>query len=285
MRAPRPAPAIIAALSVSPSTARPRVPRPAARRPLARAAALAVAGGLMGSGCTVPALEREPWAPLRADSFALALKPALFDDYSIEGDFVAETPSATQRASDTGDVLGTFGVALRADWHFSDRWSTGLGVDLRRYVVRDLDPLPPPLDITVDEVSSLQYYLALRHQFAPFASAPRLRAYAQGIVSWFPTTDIGFEVDLSGVLPGEPPIRVDTEGDPYWLGALGTGLLYQWDDHVVLELGALYERALTDIDTDLTVAFGSGGPGFEIPFQAALAPGGWIVFAGLSYTF
>ncbi|QDU68485.1 hypothetical protein Pla86_35810 [Planctomycetes bacterium Pla86] len=237
---------------------------------------------LATGACRVPELQREPWHPLRGGSFALAVKPALFDDYTLEGDFVADTPGGLQQATDSGDVLGKFGVAVRADWHMTDRWSMGVGADLRKYVVRDLNPIDQ-LDIRVDDVQSLQYYWALRHQFQPFASSRRLRAYGQAILSWFPTTDIGF--DVTTPIPDEPAIRIDTKGEPYWLGALGTGLLYQWDDHVLLELGVLREWALTPIEADLTVEFGPGGPGFEIPFEASLKPEGWIVFVGLSYTF
>lgn len=275
---------MIARLPIDPSTApRSDSAAPAVRRrrdrPLAGAAALAA---LLGA-CSVPPLEREPWHPLRERSIAVVARPALFDDYELTGEFVADTPAAgILTATDTGDVLGNFGLVAGAEWNLSDRWSIGSGVEQRRYVVRDLNPIQE-LDIKVDDVESLNLYAALRHRFAPFASNPRLRAYAQVVLAWYSSTDIGFDVVTP--IPDEPPIRIDSEGEPFWLGGLGAGLLYQWSDRVVFELGTLYERSLTPLEADLTVEFGPGGPGFSIPFDAELEPEGWIVFAGVSYTF
>lgn len=209
----------------------------------------------------------------------VGLRPGLFALYGIDGEFVAETPAkGTLEQSDSGDFVARFGAAARAELVLRDDLLIALGIDYRLYDIDGLNPIQE-LDISVDEVDSLQYYLALRYLLPAFESQPRLRPFAQATVAYLPSVDIGFEIDLSNF--GSSNLRIDTEGEGYWVGGASVGLLYQWTDHLVAELGLLYEVPITELDADLSFSIGPS----EVPMFAELKPQGLLGFGGLTWYF
>ncbi|MCZ6598987.1 MAG: hypothetical protein O7B99_15225 [Planctomycetota bacterium] len=229
--------------------------------------------------CLTAPLEWEPWDIVRPGAFGLSLRPALFGIYRVEGDFTAETPAkGTLTQTDSGDLEGRFGLALEVEYFVTSNWMLAAGVDYRVYDIDGLNPIQG-LDVEVETVETLQYYLGLRHLFAPFASRPRLRPYVQGTLVYLPEVDIGFEVDLSAF--GSSNLEIDAKGDGYWVAGVATGLMYHWTPQLVAELGIAYELPLTSLDADLTFSIGPS----LVPFEAELEPEGLIGFWGLTYFF
>ncbi len=222
---------------------------------------------------------RAPWATRAAGGLALALKPGLFTLYGIDGDFTAETPAkGTLEESDSGDLVGRFGLALRAEYAWSSYGVAFLGAEYRVYDIEGLNPIQD-LDVSVETVDSMQYSVGVRGLLPALESLPRWRPYGELSVIYLPDVDVGFEVDLSRF--GSSNLEIDTQGEGYWMGAISAGALYAWTEHLSAEIGLVYEVPITEMDTDLSFSIGSS----TVPMFGELAPRGLVGFCGLTWTF
>ena len=224
-----------------------------------------------------PPLAAEPWSHLEPGALGVAIKPGLFTLYGVDGDFEAETPaSGTLTETDSGDLVGRFGLAVRGELALSEELVAFAGVDYRVYDIDGLNPIQD-LDVTVETVDSLQYTAGLRYYLEPFERAPRLRPWCEASLSYLPGVDVGFEVDLSSF--GSSNLSIETESGGYWVGGLAGGVAYRWTDRWTLDLGAVYEVPLSRMDTDLTFEIGTS----EVPMFGKLRPRGIIGFFGLTW--
>ena len=250
--------------------------------PPGRGHGLGVLGWVVGmtalGACQLPALEEEPYAFAREGTVAVSARPALFTDYRIGGDFTSVdfTTGDDLVTHDGGDIIGRFGLALGADLWLSPAWMLTLGADYRTYDVEGLTP-SEELDITIDEVDSLQYFVAARHLFEPFDDTGRLRPFGQVSLAYLPNVDIGFTVDLSAF--GSSDLVIDASGESYWVAGLAGGLVLQLTDRWLVEFGLLYEFPLTDLDVDL----GFEIAGNSVPLDARLQPEGLVGSVGLTW--
>lgn len=235
-----------------------------------------VAAGLLGS-CAAPALEGEAWEYARAGTWGVGLHPSLFTVYGIDGEFVTRdfAGGGNITSLDDGDIVGRFGLVLRGEYFVTDRVSILAGTDYRAYDIEGLTP-SPELDTEVDRIESLQYFLAVRTLFAPFASRPRLRPWAQLGVAWLPSVDVSFAVDLSEY--GSDNLEIETDGKGYGVGHAGAGLLYHWRDRWVLEFGVLYEVPLNPLEADLGFDIGPS----HVPIDAEFEPSGFVGYCGIT---
>src|SRR5688500_12050754 len=117
-----------------------------------------------------PPLDQDPWSDLAPGQVSLSVKPGLFTLYGIDAELTAETPAkGTLTSEDSGDLVGRFGLALRADYALRDDLLAFAGVELRVYDIEDLNPIQE-LDVSIETVESLQYALGVRSLFAPLAA-------------------------------------------------------------------------------------------------------------------
>jgi len=234
---------------------------------------------LASGGCRTAAAAEDGAEPLggpRAGDFNLALKPGLFTVYGIDGEFTVESPAkGTLTEDDSGELVGRFGLALRGEYALREDLLLFLGADFRIYDIEDLNPISE-LDVAIETVDSLQYMLGARYLFPHLGSARRWRPFGELSVAYLPSVDVGFEVDLSDF--GSSNLKIDTEGEGYWVGGVAAGMAYQLTERVSAELGALYEVPLTTLDTDLSFSIGSS----EVPMFGELEPQGLIGFCGIT---
>lgn len=241
---------------------------------------------VLGSSCRAPLLSEEPWDEYRAGTTALWVRPALHTIYTVGGDFEAlgfdpdtGMQDVLQQSSDSGDVKGKFGLSLQAEHLVTDKLSLLVGVDYRKFDIEDLDPIEDPLlQIRVETIDQLQYYLGARYALNPLEEHPRWRPYLQANLAYVPAIDLGYVVEFDPIL-GLSDLTVEGEGESYWLGGLGGGMQYHWRDDWLLEFGVVYEWPLRDLDADLTFDLASS----TVPFTAVLEPEGLVFYFGVSF--
>ncbi len=235
---------------------------------------------LLSSACRGPALATQPWELARAGTWGVGLSPALFTIYGIDGEFETRdfVSGDTLVNRDDGNIAGRFGAALHGEYFLTDRLVLLGGLDYRVYDIENLTPTPE-LATEVDRIDSLQYFGALRYLFPPLDCAPRIRPFGQASLAWLPGVDVGFEVDLSEY--GSSNLEIETRGDGYWVGGVAGGILYQWRDHWVVELGLLYEIPITPLEADLGFEIGPS----HVPLNGEFEPAGFVGFCGLSWYF
>lgn len=211
--------------------------------------------------------------------FGVTLRPALFTLYRVDGrfdsmDLVTMEPLVR---TDSGDIVGRYGVGLQFDYRVNHWLEFSLGADTRSYDVEGLNPIPK-FDITVDSVDSTQFYVSVRNPLRPLGAAGRWQPFTELSLHYLPGVDIGFEVDVG--LPSN--LILETKSDGYFIGGLTVGCLYRWRPRWLLQLGTTYEIPLTKMDADFSFEL---FPGQIVPLTAELEPSGLIGFVGISYLF
>ena len=232
---------------------------------------------LFCTGCSSPALPGEPWEQVRPGAVALNLRLPVASLYRIDGDFLfgsANPAIGFAKLEDTGDIVGSFGVAAEVEVFATDAIGLALGVDHRQYDVEGLNPVPQ-LPVTVEPVKSTQFHAAARYLFRPLSVAPRWRPYTRARLAYLPRANL----DLSVGVPGSSPLAIDSASGAFFSLGLEAGMLYQWHARSNLELGLAWELPLNSMFTDLSTEI-AGEP---IVFEGELRTGGLILFLGISW--
>ncbi len=254
-------------------------------------ATCALLGALLFSSCSsvVPELENEPWRLTRQGSLGVTGTLGIASGYEVDSTVGIVDANFGEPSSIHGDLIGTFGAGLGAEYFVFDDLSLFAGAELRMFEPDIGEEL-----ITFGDITTYEYSLGTRY-FLPvrLLESGRLRPFLQGKVAWIPTV----EFDMTTRLPFDEPLQdavlvAPFSGSSYWSVGAGGGLAYQVTDDLYAHLSIFYEwardksagrstSALTQLTTNDFVDNILDG----LQYDTTMEPEGWIAFLGFSYVF
>jgi hypothetical protein len=224
------------------------------------------------------AIEGETWEVSRKGSKGWMNRAGIYEDYGVDTRIRFDTNNGPVDEKFQTDLIGRLGLVTGAEYFVADDISIVAGVDYRKFDSEDEEGLDYGTIDTLGGFVGMRWILPYR-----WTSQGRLRPFVQGTFGYWPATrfDFDFELDAPGVDDPELHFR----GDEYVSFAASTGLLYQINKSLVLELSALYEWPLFET-RDKEVDLDLGLPSVPvIPIDTEIEPEGLIVLFGLTWYF
>ena len=225
----------------------------------------------------------------QAGTFAVSLLAGVATGYTVDStlDVVDANFGGTTYLS--GDLIGTYGLGLRAEYFMRDDWMLFIGGEQRVFQPDLGEDL-----VRFGEATQIETFLGTRY-YLPWRALKnrRLRTFLQAKLAYIPRV----EFDMTTRLPFDPPLedgvlQSQFKGDEYWTMAAGAGLAYELTPAWMLSLGFFYEWPLGTSDgrADATLAQSTGNAFVDnilsaLEYDVSLEPQGWIAFLNLSYAF
>jgi len=236
--------------------------------------------GLALVSCSVleQPLEGEPWEEFRAGEVVVGATSG-WAFYQAKAKAAGKSGVLTgDSGSDTTDLVPNWGGAAKLHYLVTDNFAMGAIVEVRSFNPDSLKPLSA--ELSTGDFETLHLIAGGRYYFDPFEEGGRWRPYLGLDFSWVPDVKLG---DVTVDYPestGIPDETVNVTGSDYWTIIGIAGFNYQASDHMLIEMGAFYDYALTT--SDATVAFQNLG-GAEA--EMALRPQGLVIYLGVAYSF